>query len=170
MFLDVLGADPPLLWLSQGSSPTLWSLCLRSGTASPSPACSARPWWATCTRTRPAGAAYDAHTQLQTRKHTPTLRSPSLKGEEEERGKTSLNLPLVSRGVSSSFVNGGEERLSTSLFVLQHIFSHCWWFTGSESGSTGWGSGLHWWEMAPSAGAEGCSPAVGKKKKTERDS
>lgn len=169
MFLEFLGDNPPLLWLSQGSSPTLWSPCLRSGSASPSPASSARPWWVTCTRTRPAGAAYDTHTHLQTRKRTPMLRSPSLK--EEERGKTSLNLSLVSQGVSSSFVNGGEERLSTSLFVLQHIFSHCWLFTGSESGSTGWGgSGLDSREMAPSAGAEDCSPTGKKKMKTERDS
>lgn len=125
------------LCFSQGSSLTLWSLSLRSGTASPSPACSAGPWWVTCTRTRPAGATYDTHTPLQTCKHTPKLRS--LK-EEEERGRKSLNLPLVSWGVSSSCVSGGEECLSNSLFVLQHIFSHCWSFTGSESGSTGWWS------------------------------
>lgn len=106
MLLSSLGDDPPLLCVAQGSSPTSWSLCSKSGTASPSPARSARPWLVTCTRTRHAGAAYDTHAHPQTRKHTPTPRSP--KGEEE-RGKTSLNLALVSQGIWSSFVNGGEE-------------------------------------------------------------
>lgn len=81
----------------QGSSPTSWSLSLRSGSASLSPACSARPCWVTCTRTRAAGAAYGTHAHLQTHKHTRTPRSPSLREaaatEEEEWGKTSLNLP-----------------------------------------------------------------------------
>lgn len=110
----------PLLCFSQDSSPTSWSLCLRSGTASPSPARSARPWWATCTRTRPAGAAYDTHTHLQTQRRTPTLTSLSLKEvEEKKRGKTSRNLPPVSSDVLSSFVNGGEDPapcLSSSIF------------------------------------------------------
>lgn len=164
-FLSWSGEDPPLLCFLQDSSPTSWSLCLRSGTASPSPARSARPWWATCTRTRPAGAAYDTHTHLQTQRRTPTLMSLSLREEEEEkkRGKTSHNLPPMSSDVLSSFCE--RRRGSSSLFVLQHIFSRHLSITGSESGSTGREG-----ERAPSAGAEYRSPARGKKIKKEKDS
>lgn len=95
--------------------PTLWSLSLRSGTASQTPARSARPWWIICTRTRHAGASYDTH-KLQTHKHTPNLRSPGLK-EAVERMKTSLNLYLVSWGVLSSFLSWGRG-------VLIHLLFH----------------------------------------------
>lgn len=116
----------------QDSSPTLWSLCLRNGTASLSLVFSARPWWVTCTGTRLAGATYDTHTCLQTPKQTPVLRSLSLKEEEEETRKTSPNLPLVScLGVSSSFANGEPKSFSISWFVLWQSFhwllSHWKW-------------------------------------------
>lgn len=151
---------PTFVLFFQGSSPTSWSLSLRSGSASPSPACSARPWWVTCTRTRAAGAAYGTHVHLQTHKHTLTPRSPSLREaaatEEEEWGKTSLNLPTGCWGISSSFVNSEEEYLSTSSFVLQRTFSHCWvvhrlwksehwmaeWLAFTSSGSLCWSGGL----------------------------
>lgn len=101
--------------------PTLWSPYLRSGTASLSPACSAKQCWITCTRTKLTGAAYDALTHLQTCKAAPKLRS--LK-EKLERDRTSLNLPPVSRGVSSSFINGGKEYFQLPCCVLQGVCSH----------------------------------------------
>ena len=110
--------------MSQVSSPTSWSLCSRSGTASPSPACSARLWWATCTRTRLAGAASDTPTNLQRRQ----LRSL----EEMGREKTSLNAHLVSRGVSFSFIRGGEELViklrvcSPEYFLPQPVARELW--------------------------------------------
>ena len=153
--------DLPLLCFSQDLSPTSWSLCLRSGTASPSPAHSARPWWATCTRTRPTGAACDTHTHLQTQRRTPTLTSLSPKEvEEKKRGKTSRNLPPR---VFCFIFLCERRRGSSSLFVLQHIFSHCWSIRSSESGSTGRDG-----ERASSAGAEDQSPAREKIKEGER--
>lgn len=109
-------------------SPTLWSLCSRSGTASPSPAYSAKLCWVTCTRTRLAGVAYYTHTHLLTHKQTPTLRSPL---QEEEMEKTSPNFLVVSLGVLPSSINGGEESLCYSL----HISSQSWLLTGSKVGA-----------------------------------
>lgn len=73
-----IGDNPAPVVSLQGSSPTSWSLSLMSGTVSRSPVCSAGPWWVTCTRTRPAGAACATHTPL-----------------EKKTGRTSLNSPLV---------------------------------------------------------------------------
>lgn len=49
------------------------------------------------------------------------------------RGRKHPLILLLFLGVLHlSFLNGEEEHLSTSLFVLQHISSHSWMFTGSE--------------------------------------
>lgn len=130
MSLSLLGPSPPSL--SQGSSPTSWRLCSRSGTASPSPARSATPWWVTCTGTRPAGAACCA----QTRKRSHAPRSPG----PEERGKTSVNLCLlVFWGVFSSslMINGGEEFHLQRVFLSLLVVHRLW--------KSGWESGFNWW-------------------------
>lgn len=160
-FLSTFGDAPAWCFLSlQGSSPILSSPSLRSGTVSPSPACSARPWWATCTRTRAAGAACDTHAHRRMRKPTPTRRSLSLKAAVgEEKGKTSLNLPPW------GFILREEKRdypppcLSSSVFTLAAGGSQ-----PLKRGGTGWEDGSRSGAVAPSAGEEDWGPA-GKKKK-----
>lgn len=92
---DKIGDNPAPVVSPQGSSPTSWSLSLMSGTVLLSPVCSAGPWWVTCTRTRPTGAACATHALLQARKRTIKLTSPSLREAlEKKTGRISLNLPL----------------------------------------------------------------------------
>lgn len=79
---------------------------MRSGTASLSPACSAKQCWITCTKTKLTGAAYGALTHLQIHKAAP---KPRTRKEELGREQISLNQPPVSCGVSSSSINRGKE-------------------------------------------------------------
>lgn len=60
---------------------------LKNGTALLTLACSAKPCWTTCTRTRLTGSACSIQARLQKNKLTPVLRAVTLKKEKE---KTSL--------------------------------------------------------------------------------
>lgn len=121
--------------LFQVSFPTSWSLCLRSGIVSPNPVCSARPWWATCTRTRLAGAAFNTHAHFHTCRLTPMLMRLILK-EKIERKKTSLNASLFFLGCFIFLYTWSGEvfiqlRLNSPAYFLPQLVAHR--LTGSGS-------------------------------------